>query len=258
MNDAITNQIQDNLDRISAQETIKILFAIESGSRAWGFESKNSDFDVRFVYCRPTEDYLRIDTIRDVIELPIIDDLDINGWDLPKALGLLVKSNPPILEWLGSPIVYRQLPVAELLRKAAKDFFDPASTSYHYLSMATKNAKYLQNDLVLRKKYLYVLRPLLCIHWIQKYKTMPPMKFEDMLVLLREVNNGQIVNASIKELLVAKKAGAETDKQPRIDVLDTYIKEQLSLYQPAGFGKSKQPNYTLANELFHNILHELA
>ena len=84
------------------------MWACESGSRAWGFPSVNSDYDVRFVYLRRTEDYLRASPLRDVIEIPISDELDISGWDLPKALGLFRKSNPPLLEWLQSPIVYQQ------------------------------------------------------------------------------------------------------------------------------------------------------
>jgi len=102
-----SSQIKAELARIEEDENISILWACESGSRAWGFESQNSDYDVRFIYLQRTEEYLRASDLRDVIEKPISDDLDISGWDLPKALRLFRKSNPPLLEWLQSPIVYQ-------------------------------------------------------------------------------------------------------------------------------------------------------
>ncbi len=101
-------KIKEQLRRIEDAENIKILLAVESGSRAWGFASPDSDYDVRFVYIRSLEDYLRLDATRDVIELPIDDVLDINGWDLQKTLRLLHKSNPTLFEWFSSPIVYKK------------------------------------------------------------------------------------------------------------------------------------------------------
>ena len=98
--------IHSRLIEIEAKNAIKIVYACESGSRAWGFPSANSDYDVRFIYIRPVDWYLSIYEKRDVIEYPIDEQLDISGWDLKKALQLLRKTNPPLLEWLGSPIVY--------------------------------------------------------------------------------------------------------------------------------------------------------
>ena len=106
-------KIQEQIRRIEESENIKILLAVESGSRAWGFASPDSDYDVRFVYIRRPEDYLRLDAIRDVIELPIDDILDINGWDLQKTLRLLYKSNPTLFEWFSSPIVYQETEFAD-------------------------------------------------------------------------------------------------------------------------------------------------
>ena len=109
-------KIQEQIRRIEESENIKILLAVESGSRAWGFASPDSDYDVRFVYIRRPEDYLRLDAVRDVIELPIDDVLDINGWDLQKTLRLLYKSNPILFEWFSSPIVYQETEFADKLR----------------------------------------------------------------------------------------------------------------------------------------------
>lgn len=95
--------IVSRLREIEEKEKVHILLAVESGSRAWGFASPDSDYDVRFIYIRPKEDYLRLESIRDVIELPINDVLDINGWDLQKTLRLLYKSNPTLFEWFSFP-----------------------------------------------------------------------------------------------------------------------------------------------------------
>ena len=102
--------IPEKIAEIEQKENVKILHCVESGSRAWGFSSPDSDFDVRFIYVRPKEFYLRLDQTRDVIEWQLDDVLDINGWDLKKALTLLYKSNPTLFEWNNSPIVYKTTP----------------------------------------------------------------------------------------------------------------------------------------------------
>jgi predicted nucleotidyltransferase len=195
--------------------------------------------------------------IRDVIELPIVDEIDINGWDLKKALTLLLKSNPPMLEWLSSPIVYQESPSAGLLRTAAKQYFDPISASHHYLSMALKTQKYLQAEKVIRKKYLYVLRPLFCIEWIAAQQTMPPMEFNKLLDFTFGNAPDPELQHAIEQLLISKTAGKETDAQPRDDVIDRFISKRIALYQAADFGKSRQPNYPLADELFLEILRNI-
>jgi predicted nucleotidyltransferase len=258
MNEVIVNQIQSEIDGIVKNNDVTILLAIESGSRAWGFESQNSDYDVRFIYARTESSYLRISPIRDVIELPISGDLDINGWDLQKAISLMVKSNPPIMEWLSSPILYRQHPVAELLREVGQKFFDTTRTSHHYYSMALKNYKYLKDNLVLRKKYLYVLRPLLCIEWIELNKTMPPMLFDDLVSFSLNITPNDQLKGAIQNLLTNKKAGQETEKQPRDLILDSFIEQRLSLYASKDFGVSKLANYTLADSTFRTILKQLS
>lgn len=100
------SEIMNKLESIEQEHGIKILYAVESGSRGWGFASQDSDYDVRFLYIHPTDWYLSIEERKDHIEYPINDLLDINGWDIKKAFLLFKKSNPPLLEWLSSPIVY--------------------------------------------------------------------------------------------------------------------------------------------------------
>ena len=132
--------IHSHLNEIETGEKIRIFYACESGSRAWGFPSADSDYDVRFLYLRPVDWYLSIDEKRDVIECPINAGLDINGWDLKKALLLLRKSNPPLLEWLGSPIVYlERYGIATKMREFAQAYYSPSACLYHYLHMARGN-----------------------------------------------------------------------------------------------------------------------
>ena len=116
-------KILRKLHEIEKTENVRILLAIESGSRAWGFASTDSDYDVRFIYVRAQEEYLRLDPVRDVIELPLDPVFDINGWDLQKALRLMYKSNPTLFEWLASPIVYMETDFADKLRNRRNDYF---------------------------------------------------------------------------------------------------------------------------------------
>ena len=165
----IRKNIAKTLTRIENDYEVEILFAIESGSRAWGLESTDSDYDVRFVYRHKPNWYFNVLPKRDVIELPIVGIDDYSGWDIRKALFLLNKSNPVLFEWLRSPIVYsEETTETDLLRKAAGEYFSPISSIYHYLHMATgNNREYLQGSQVKIKKYFYVLRPLFACMWIE-------------------------------------------------------------------------------------------
>lgn len=124
-------EIAQKISEIEAKENVTVLYAAESGSRAWGFESPDSDYDVRFIYARPLEWYLSVSDRRDVLEYPISDDLDINGWDLRKALRLLAKSNPHLIEWLWSPFVYKSTLMVADMRSLAHSFSSPTSCSCH-------------------------------------------------------------------------------------------------------------------------------
>ena len=146
-------KIVDSLRQIEMQENVAVFYACESRSRAWGFPSQDSDYDVRFLYLRPVDWYLSIIEKRDVIERPLTDQLDINGWDLKKALGLFRKSNPPLLEWLDSPIIYKDTStVAAQMRELAKTYYSPSACVYHYLHMAQGNVReYIKGERVWRK-----------------------------------------------------------------------------------------------------------
>lgn len=225
----VQQQIQEQLKRIEKEEHVRILYACESGSRAWGFPSKDSDYDVRFIYIRPVDWYLSIFDKRDVIERPISDMLDINGWDLKKALNLFRKSNPPLLEWLQSPIPYMEkFTIANQIRHISPLTFSPKSCLYHYLHMAKGNFReYLQGDHVKIKKYFYVLRPILACEWIERHNTMPPIEFQELVDRL--VPEGTLKSA-IQELLVRKIAGDEMDYEPRINPINEFLEARIAYY----------------------------
>lgn len=173
--------ISEKIKDIEQKENIRIIHAVESGSRAWGFASPDSDYDVRFIYVRPKEYYLRLDKTRDVIEWQLDDTLDINGWDLKKALVLLHSSNPTLFEWNQSPIIYKTTPEWQQIACIINDYFVEKSGLYHYLNTAKRNYnEFLLGETVKYKKYFYVLRPILACKWIIKEGTPPPMLFSEL------------------------------------------------------------------------------
>jgi predicted nucleotidyltransferase len=176
---------QEKLAHTERTHGVRIVYACESGSRAWGFASQNSDFDIRFLYLAPPEWYLttNVEHKRDVIALPIEGNLDIDGWDLRKALHLLRKSNPPLLEWLGSPIIYREhYSVARRMRAMLPLCYSPRAAMYHYMHMARNNVReYLKGERVWTKKYFYVLRPLLAVQWIERGLGVVPTEFQRLV-----------------------------------------------------------------------------
>ena len=133
--------VPKKLHEIEKSENIEILLAVESGSRAWGFASPDSDFDVRFIYKRPMEKYLQLNRSRDVIEMPVDEIWDMNGWDLDKTLKLLYKSNPTLYEWINSPVSYCKTDFSEKIVPLMKEYFSVKNTIYHYLNTARSNRK---------------------------------------------------------------------------------------------------------------------
>lgn len=219
------NIIEEKLVAIEEKENVKIILAVESGSRAWGFESQDSDYDVRFIYVRKEKDYLKLEGMRDVIEWQLDDVLDINGWDIQKALKLMYKSNPTLTEWCHSPIIYRDAEEARDLIGLLPSYFSRKKSLFHYWHMASTNYRdYLKSDKVKAKKYFYVVRPILAAKWIIAYDTIPPIEFD---VLANQLLDKDI-NEIIQKLLVEKKKSSEVDLIDRIDTLNAYIEAELN------------------------------
>jgi len=222
--------ISEQLAQIERQQQVSILFACESGSRGWGFASPDSDYDVRFIYVPRLPWYLQIQPGRDVIELPINAELDISGWELRKALGLLGESNPTLCEWLDSPIVYQQIqPWTQRLHALVRQYFSPRRAYYHYVSMAKKNLySALQGEVIRHKKYFYSLRPLLAARWIRQRGNLPPMRFAE---LASQMLDDQALIDEINALLEIKMRMAETDSGPRRNRLHDFIESELEQAQ---------------------------
>lgn len=253
----VEESIRFHLQEIEASEHVRIVYACESGSRAWGFPSADSDYDVRFLYVRTLEWYLSIDEKRDVIEHPVDDGLDINGWDLKKALLLFRRSNPPLLEWLGSPIVYvEKYSVATQMRELASVYYSPTACLFHYLHMARGNFReYLKGGEVWVKKYFYVLRPILAMSWIEKGLGVVPTDFN---ILVERLVTDPILRAEIGRLLSAKRAGAELDRGPRIELISEFIEREFERWETRDIADHKRTvSSAKLDELFRESLTEV-
>lgn len=218
-------RIQTLLDRIERDHDIRILYACESGSRAWGFASPDSDYDIRFLFARAEKDYLGIFTLQDTVDLPLEDDLDAGGWDVRKALGLLGKSNGALIEWLHSPIVYRQNPgFLDRWRTAAREIFTPKYSVDHYRGLAKQMVLgKLHADQVRAKDYLYALRAALAAEWVLDGRGIPPVPFAELLTSAPN----QICEL-IPALLEHKARTMEGDRMERIPVLDMFLHDHLA------------------------------
>lgn len=255
----LRDRILDEIKRVEADFDVKVCYAVESGSRAWGFPSKNSDYDVRFIYVHRKDWYLSIDEKKDVIELPINDLLDINGWELRKALKLFRKSNPPLMEWIHSQNVYYQaFSLVYKLRALEDQVFSPKSAIYHYLQMAQRNYRdFHHRDKVKIKKYFYILRPILACKWIEKHLTVPPVKIQ---VLLEEIVENDPLKQEIHLLLKRKAQGNEIEFEPKIAVINDFIERELLQIETfiQSLNHSNKGDITvLLDCLFREILEEV-
>lgn len=224
----IRREIEARLADIAAREGVRLLLAIESGSRAWGFPSPDSDYDVRFLYLRPRDWYLSLAPGRDVIEQPIVDEIDLNGWDIRKALGLLLRSNATVSEWMESPIHYRPAdPFMAQLAALADDLLNPRALAHHYASAGRQAAeRWLDGDeAVPVKKYFYALRPALTIRALRVNPTArPPMNLQ-ALVAVSDLPGA--LAAQIAELVDAKARTNERANGTRLPDLDALIRSEL-------------------------------
>lgn len=244
--------IKDKLKEIEEKENVTILMAVESGSRAWGFASPDSDYDVRFIYVREKEDYLRLDTVRDVIDWQLDDVLDINGWDVKKALQLMHNSNPTIFEWCESPIVYRTSEAFEQMKQLRKAYFSPKKSLYHYLHMAESNyKKFLQCDQIKVKKYFYVLRPILAAKWIAAKKIWPPMLFSELM----EAELEEDLKPETERLLVMKKEMDEMELVPGSRKINAYVESNLEKFKKLADDMPKtETSWDSLNRYFRSLI----
>ena len=245
--------IEEKLKEIERSDGVRILYSSEAGSRAWGFDSPDSDYDVRFVYVRAAEEYLRLDKPRDVIEWQLDETLDINGWDLSKALGLLHKSNMTLFEWNASPIVYKSTKEWEKISPALASYFNVRAALSHYLGIAERNySQYLSGERVRLKKYFYALRPLLACASIIKNGTPPPITLDR---LIGECPN-MSVRGEIERLLLKKRSATELGESERVALLDSYIRENISAVRARinSLPQAESKGFKELNSLFISVV----
>lgn len=253
----VRSEILQRIRNAEAEHGVRVLLAVESGSRAWGFESPNSDYDARFIYANSEDWYLSVglEEQRDVIEYPIVDDIDLNGWDVRKALRLFWKSNPAFVEWVQSPIIYAEnTSFADDVRRLLPTVYSCETGIYHYRSMAKTNYRgYLKGDLVPLKKYFYVLRPLLAVRWLERYGTAAPIEFSK----LRHLIDDQHLLADIDALLARKRAAPEMGLDLPVQSINDFVERELDRLEsivPAAFQRGDVlPNL---NEVFHQTLRQ--
>lgn len=224
--------IATELQRLEQTQQIKMLYACESGSRAWGFPSPDSDYDVRFIYLRPLEWYLSIEDRPDTIDLPVDALLDINGWDLRKALKLFKGSNSTIYEWIQSPIIYRsdRKLTIELI-DIAPNYYSCRAGIHHYLNMTIGcYREHLQTDVVKLKKYFYALRPILAAKWIVTHQSFPPMLLNKLLEL---ISDRQDIITEIDRLLTIKATANESATIATVPILNEFIRSEIETCERA-------------------------
>lgn len=252
---AVRQEIETRLDRIEAAHGARLLLAVESGSRAWGFPSPDSDYDIRFLYVRPRDWYLSLAPGRDVIETPIEDEIDLNGWDVRKALGLLLKSNAVVSEWIESPIRYRpDDPFVARLAALADDLLNPRALAYHYARSGKQAAeRWLDGEGdVPVKKYFYALRPALAIRAIRhKPDTRPPMNLQ-ALIAASDLPAGLV--EQIETLVEAKARTNEHANGTRLPELDALIRAELDRAGELPVRKMRDRFVDRANDLFLELV----
>jgi predicted nucleotidyltransferase len=230
----LNDHINYVIKQVEIDYDIKVLYACEAGSRAWGFPSKKSDYDVRFIYINRKNWYLSIDQKRDVIEIPkrdsismpIDEQLDLSGWELTKALRLFRKSNPSLLEWLHSSIVYWQaFSTITQMRQIEQEVFSPVICLQHYLKMGKRNFRdCLQSEGIKIKKYINALRPILAAKWIEAHQAFPPIEFQAMVDCL--ITSGELKDA-ISNTIEQKMKGEELNSILNIMIINQYLQKEI-------------------------------
>lgn len=247
------DKIREKISELEQKEQIKVIYAIESGSRAWGFASYNSDYDVRFIYVRNPEFYLKLEKTKDFIEYELNETFDINGWDISKTLKLLHCSNPTLFEWSNSPYIYKKTEEWDLLAPIINNYFSSKKGLHHYLNTAINQySRHLKTDIVKLKKYFYIIRPILACKWILNEKTPPPMLFTELV-------NTQLENdlkPIIQNLIEMKINSNEIELIPKIEILNKYIEKNFEILNNIikTFPKNNHKNYTELNNIFLNII----
>jgi predicted nucleotidyltransferase len=223
-------RIHSALTHLEATHGIRILYACEAGSRAWGFPSPDSDYDVRFIYCHPAAWYLALDDGPDTLNFPVDELLDLGGWELRKALRLLRGSNAALFEWLQSPIIYHEaLDFRAQLAPLLPAAFNLKAGLHHYLGQLRRGVtEDLAGPEVRLKRLFYALRSALAARWIRQRHTLPPMEFAPLRAVLPNELQGLV-----DELLAQKTVAVEKAMVPVFEVLRAFLEQEHAAGQLA-------------------------
>jgi uncharacterized protein len=243
------------LSQLQSEHAVRVLFAAESGSRAWGFASPNSDYDVRFLYVPQPNWYYHVSPKRDVIECMLPHDIDLSGWELRKALRLFKRYNGALYEWLGSPIQYVELgATASHLRTLMATMFKPAAALHHYGSMAQAALLEMpETGPVSSKKLCYLLRALFACRHVLQERAQPPTEFAKLREQhTRDHAEGDWIDALLQaKALAPEKALTEINSQQR-QAFGAEIAQALAARSQVG-GAKKTPHDALDKILLEAI-----
>lgn len=245
--------IRAKLGEIEKRRQVRIIWAVEAGSRAWGFSSPNSDYDVRFVYIRDKKEYLRLEEIRDSMDAQQDEVLDIEGWDLRRVLRMVYRSTPEVYEWFASPNIYRSTSEAEEIQRILPEYFSVKKCARNYLHTASLDFRtYFREDEIWLVKYFYLLRQMLQAKWLLDERSTPPMLFEELV----RVKLDDEWKDYILELLQKKKVSSELGKAPRnkkfIDYLEGSLKKMQE--QESAMEDDGKKSWEKLNQYFYSVL----
>ena len=249
----MSDLIGEKLRGIEDAENVRVLYAADAGSRAWGLSGPESDYDVRFLYIRPREAYLRLEPPRDVIEAPQEGLLDVSGWDLGKALRLLYRSNPALYEWLASPVVYRESALPADFPAALAAYFSPRRALEYYAGMAERNrAAYLSGGSWTLKKVFHALRPVLAGLWVAERGTPPPVPFDALAAQMPDA----ALRERVEELLAMRRAAEKAAQIPAVPALEAYLRERTAALRAAAraMPERRNPGWEPLDRLFLEAL----
>ena len=220
--------IEARLARVASEDGVRLLMAVESGSRAWGFPSPDSDYDVRFLYIRPRREYLALKPVRDVVERPIVDEIDLNGWDIRKALSLMLRHNAVLSEWIESSIRYiADDPVVKQLADLSDRHFNPRGYALHYASLGKGTVeRWVDPDgEIAVKRYFYALRPALSVRALRLDPLRrPPMS---MVPLMQAADLDRVLVDQVDELIARKAKTKEAGNTIRLPEIERLVVDEL-------------------------------
>ena len=256
---AVVQQIQTRLDEVETAHGVAVLWAVESGSRAWGFPSPDSDHDCRFLYVRPLEDYLSPWRPRDVIETPLDAVLDVGGWDLIKAVRLATASNATVAEWLQSPFIYRgDSDFATELLQLCHEVVSLAAVTRHYHHVGRSHwnrSGAQQGNTIALKKLFYAIRPAAALHWMRTHSSpLPPMHLP---TLLAEAPPRADVVDAIEELIQAKAVTRELGEGVVPEPIRRFVMHEFVLAEESG-RKPEPRDHAAATSTFIHLARRFA